>query len=410
MSHQYYDRLLIDTWYTGSDQLRIDAYNQAHAWYSKNPVPKQDVERIYKNIEFYPKPSYNKTIAIYCVQGFQWDTGTAGLNGSEEAVVYLSRELALLGYKIFVFSNPPQDSSDRIQFSNPQFMYVSEFPKDNVNFDILIIWRQYDKNELAKCANKTYIWPHDMLTPNNLHKDNLKNIDGILWLSHFQHFDALINCPDIIKFELEKGFSIYGNGIVTQQFTERPKKSKSCIYASNYVRGLEMLLMVWPDIKKEVPEATLNIYYGWVTWSSHPDITRAITHIKQMLIELKDQGVSEHGSVDHLTLANAFAESEYWLYPCTYPESYCITAIKAQQAKCIPVYFNYGALKETVKTGYACNNLFDLKEYTTLAINAIKGDYNEQNEKFKVIREMFLKEHTWSKVAERWNNTFTGSQ
>ena len=42
------------------------------------------------------------------------------------------------------------------------------------------------------------------------------------------------------------------------------RNNKLCIYGSSYDRGLEHLLKLWPDVIKEVPNAQLRIFYGWI--------------------------------------------------------------------------------------------------------------------------------------------------
>ena len=39
-------------------------------------------------------------------------------------------------------------------------------------------------------------------------------------------------------------------------------------YGSSYDRGLMHLLLMWKEIKKEIPDATLEIYYGWKLFQS----------------------------------------------------------------------------------------------------------------------------------------------
>jgi FkbM family methyltransferase len=48
------------------------------------------------------------------------------------------------------------------------------------------------------------------------------------------------------------------------KWEERVRNPKRIVYGSSYDRGLEHLLKMWPDIRKEVPDAELRIFYGWV--------------------------------------------------------------------------------------------------------------------------------------------------
>lgn len=128
------------------------------------------------------------------------------------------------------------------------------------------------------------------------------------------------------------------------------KKPYSVGYFSSYDRGLECLLNMWPEIKKQVPEATLDIYYGWNTFDSvhknNPEQMKWKWSIIRKINEL--DGVSEHGRVDHQTLAKKMREIQVWAYPTEFTEIHCITALKAQEAGCIPVTTNVAALEETV--------------------------------------------------------------
>lgn len=124
-------------------------------------------------------------------------------------------------------------------------------------------------------------------------------------------------------------------------------------YFSAYYRGLKVLLTMWPKIRKAVPDATLNIYYGWGSWDTLEGENGREFHedIDHLLDELKDQGVKEWGRVDHETLAEAMRQTKVWAYPTEFPEIFCITAIKAQAAGCIPAVTKVGALPEVVLTG-----------------------------------------------------------
>ena len=131
------------------------------------------------------------------------------------------------------------------------------------------------------------------------------------------------------------------------------KRKHSVGYFSAYYRGLECLLKMWPAIRKEVPDATLDVFYGWESWDAmegeqgKPFKQRVLT----LLDELKDQGVTEHGRVSHEQLAEAMNEIQVWAYPTEFAEIYCMTATKAQEAGCYPVVTNVAALNETVVQG-----------------------------------------------------------
>jgi hypothetical protein len=66
---------------------------------------------------------------------------------------------------------------------------------------------------------------------------------------------------------------------------------------------------------------------------------------------MKKHGVTVHGRVSHEELAKAMKEIQVWAYPTEFPEIHCITALKAQEARCYPVTTAVAALDETVQSG-----------------------------------------------------------
>lgn len=178
------------------------------------------------------------------------------------------------------------------------------------------------------------------------------------------------------------------------------KRKHSVGYFSAYYRGLECLLELWPAIRKEVPDATLDIYYGWESWlalegeKGKPLFMR----ITSLLSELMDQGVTEHGRVSHEELAKAMKQTQVWAYPTEFPEIHCITALKAQEAGCWPVVTNVAALKETVVQGdkIDCANIYSndyaKKKFVKAVVSALK-----EGKTAKPVPAV-----DWASVATQW--------
>lgn len=176
------------------------------------------------------------------------------------------------------------------------------------------------------------------------------------------------------------------------------------IYASSYDRGLECLLEMWPEIRKLVPDATLDVYYGWNSFDAvhkqNPEQMKWKWTMIRKFHELKGEGVSEHGRVDHETLAEKFAECKVWAYPTEFNEINCITALKAQEYGCIPVTTGCYALETTVA------------DHTyTVACNDIYTNTDKQAEFIKNVVAALTSEHevkpvagvSWEEVAEAWH-------
>lgn len=177
------------------------------------------------------------------------------------------------------------------------------------------------------------------------------------------------------------------------------RRKHSVGYFSAYYRGLECLLNMWPAIRKEIPDATLDVYYGWESWLALQGPDDFYERMERRFAELKDQGVTVHGRVSHAKLADAMRSTAVWAYPTEFTEIHCITALKAQEAGCYPVVTNVGALAETVQCG---DKIRTRRIYT--------DEY--QQEKFVKAVVSALKEGKegkpvencdWSDVAKQWD-------
>jgi glycosyltransferase involved in cell wall biosynthesis len=342
-----------------------------------------------------------KTIALFGYEDARvkpWDPETVktGIVGSEEAMIYMSEQLAKLGYKVIVFAYPPQDSPHSLPEANPRWVKASY--NDGEVYDIAVAWRlPWQGPELKKRAKKVYLWVHDTYQ-GNVTDDQANSFDDVLWLSEWQREHWSEAQPAFAKFK-----KIFGNGINLDQFHPLQEKANphSCIYGSNYARGLEILLDIWPEVKKEFPKATLDIYYGWNHWgllSPEKEIK-----MRMQLIQLKALDVIDHGFIGHEQLNRAYERASLWTYPCIAPETFCITALRAQLSGAIPVIIEGSALKETVRHGFKCTSV---SEYLATLKKALKASETTTLEDRKKMGDFIKKEFTWNVMAKKWADLF----
>lgn len=380
----------------------------------------------YRQIE--PKVWPNKSIAYFCGKGYEpWGANTLdkGMGGSEEAVVYLSREMAKLGYQVTVYNEcdePYYDTNNKLtkgewvaedrlnqSMQNPLYSgnpdtFVVKYepwrkfdPRDT--FDNLIIWRapDYAKHlvevEEVK-ANKILLDVHDVLS-----MDMVTDIPGITYMVKSQfHRDLYDYLPD-------DKFVVVGNGIKLDQFDGTNRKRKNSVgYFSAYYRGLEPLLKLWPRIRKALPDATLDVAYGWQSWLEFEGEDAFYRRTSKLLEDLKDQGVTHHDRLRHEKLAELMRMTQVWAYPTEFKEIHCITALKAQQAECYPVTTNVAALDETVQSG------------VKLDTRVIYSDEYQQEKFVNAIVDALKNNKTgtpmpnvdWSDVAIVWDKVIKG--
>jgi tetratricopeptide (TPR) repeat protein len=129
-----------------------------------------------------PKTWDADEVAIWCGPGFEkWSPKNAskGIGGSEEAVIYLSKELVKQGWKVTVFGDPQDDEGE--------YEGVKYVPHYSINwqdtFNIFVSWRQPLVFDMSFKAKKTYLWLHDIQSPLDYPPERVEKIDKIMFLS-----------------------------------------------------------------------------------------------------------------------------------------------------------------------------------------------------------------------------------
>lgn len=333
-----------------------------------------------------------------------WDPESinSGVTGSEESVIYMSQELAKLGYRVVVLGNPPKGSKHSNLDANPRFVDLELAEKRE--YDIAISWRMPDiALNLKQSAKRVYFWPHDTYHW-KLAPTQIDGFDDVFWSSEWQREQWISVNPAFAKFT-----KIFGNGIDQSQFAALYATSKrtnpySCIYSSNYARGLEILLDIWPEVHRKYPRATLDIYYGWNHWGLLDPKKEVWMRSQVEVLELI--GVHEHGLVSHEELNRAYSQSSFWTYPCIAPETFCINAIRAQALGTVPVIIEDTALKETVRYGYRCKGSH---EYLKTLLKAMSDAEKITQDERKKMGQFVFEEYTWQHIAYKWHELFTES-
>lgn len=180
-------------------------------------------------------------------------------------------------------------------------------------------------------------------------------------------------------------------------------------YFSSYDRGLSFLLFMWPDIKKEIPDAELHIAYGWDLFlkahHTNPERMRWKESIDQLM---QQDGIVHHGRVGKHDLTKLRRLCGVWAYPTSFDEINCITALECQRDGCVPVVINRAALKETVMSGIKVEGdiqTLDVQEnYVKELIGLMRDEkrWNEESEKAQKVIEGY----DWESIASQWVTVF----
>lgn len=184
----------------------------------------------------------------------------------------------------------------------------------------------------------------------------------------------------------------------------------ACMYTSSYDRGLEHLLKMWPEIKKEVPKAELHIFYGWQLFESfYRNNPGSMAWKDKMDKMMEAKGITHHGRVSQPEIEKWYQKCGLWTYPTHFGEISCISAMKAQVWGAIPVVIDYAALKTTVQYGVKVDGDIyepEVKENYKKELISLLTDHNRQEEIRKPMMKWARKEFPWRKVAKQWDKEF----
>jgi FkbM family methyltransferase len=219
--------------------------------------------------------------------------------------------------------------------------------------------------------------------------------------------------PDIEPYFLAKDYVLIaevGSNLIFAAKKRVKRDPHLMIYGSSYDRGLEHLLKMWPDIRKEVPDAKLHVFYGWnlfdKVYSDNPERMAWREKINKLM---EQEGITHLGRISHGACIKEHQMAGVWAYPTHFGEISCITAMRAQVYGSVPCVINYAALRETVKYGVKIEgDIYEpevKKLYCDALIGLLKDEvYQEQvrKEMMPVARQIFA----WSVVAKQWSDEF----
>jgi len=323
-----------------------------------------------------------------------------GIGGSEEAVIRISKHLKDMGYQVVVFGKPGNNSGiiDGVMWRNYWECNLDD------EFDIFVAWRSPFLFERKFNARKSYLWLHDVMEPGEFTPNRIANFDKCILLSDY-HRSLFPMIPD------EKVL-MSGNGIDPDEFEgiEVERDPHRILYASSHVRGLSYLYEIWPDVKKAVPDATLNVFYGRESYDAvHKGNPERMKWMDEMIQKAKNlDGVTDHGKASQARIVEEGFKSGIWAYPCPFPEIYCITAIKSQASGAVPVASNYAALDETIQYGHKQEfgefDDSDLEKYKQALIWWLQ--HPEEQEKVRPEMMEWARGVSWLKTAQGWKDDF----
>lgn len=262
---------------------------------------------------------------------------TKGFGGSETALVEVAKHVKkITGRNVIVFNTREGEkvceSGVVYRPANQAYEYFTENePKAH------FAWRHNVKLTDAP----TFLWCHDLMTPAG-EQHNVYN--GIICLSEFhkEYVQVIQNIP-------ENKIIVSRNGVNKERFLgPKVKNENKFVWPSSADRGLERAIEILDIVREKTGrEIELHVFYGMENMSLVPQLAPKAEMLKKMMSERP--WVKYRGNVDQTVLAKEMSESVIWLYPATFIETYCISAIEAMYAHCVPIVREIGALRDTAR-------------------------------------------------------------
>lgn len=308
-------------------------------------------------------------IVFYCPSNYKFsnnDYEGKGVGGAEASLILFSRELAKRGYIVDVYNaTEVEEKSGGVWYHNTE-----SFDPDDY-CDIFILFRTpYRHIERVNTPLKIF-WSCDQHTSRDWNDTILPYVDKVIAISAYhkeyllRHYN--LDEDDILILDLGINESDYSKGGEKERF--------KMIFCSVPMRGLKYLAEMFPEIKRQVPEATLVITSDYRLWGA-PERN---AEFRAMFSGIP--GVTFLGKVSREELVKEQLTSRVMAYPCEYDENFCIAAMECMAAGTVPVTTNVGALATTVgKEGIIINEMPDRAAYKEQFISWVVRLLKRDNE------------------------------
>jgi len=312
-------------------------------------------EEDFKNNDLVQKKWRTKQKKIVGIwTGPAWETWdlrsylTGGIGGSECVEGRMAELFAENGYTVFMYG-----AHERKEQNGVFLVPWNEFKPEEEFFDLFIGSRNVNCIDDRLRARRILVHVHDIFLLSGKHVSDYhrSRVDKFVCLSPW-HRQFVMEYHGLPADKI----TIIPNGVNTHLFAECGLDQKTyakMVFSSSPDRGLDNILACLPWIKDQVPEFSLDVYYGTYNWESSarsrndPDELRRIDSLMSELDKYK-AFVNNIGRVPEPELAKAYQKAYLWSMMSTFTETYCISAKQAQATATPVVCTNIAALDTTV--------------------------------------------------------------
>lgn len=277
-----------------------------------------------------------------------------GLGGSENCIIRLAEAVAKANAKavakpaiIFCPCDKPASSYNGVYYYD-----ISSYPaflrQNSKNIQVVLLQRTPDYM-LLTIEHQVYCYMHYHDTfgaEEVLVKPESPYFLGAICLSQW-HKQLFQNIFPAISCQVQP----YGIDFPADLPTPKQRKPHSFVYTSFPNRGLIVLVRdLWPRITQKWPDAKLALFCDfqnlWLRNVAGPEMQELEAEIGKYPASIKN-----YGWQPPMTIRSVLRDTEFFLYPCIFAETFCLAVLEAQAYGLRVITCDLGALPETVRTG-----------------------------------------------------------
>lgn len=333
------------------------------------------------------------------------DINRKGLGGSETYIVEMARWIQLSGYfQVVVFCRcSVEEEFEGVMYQDIEKCY-SFLSSNLVHTCIISRFSEYIPMTYKTNVENVFLVIHDIGPSGNIIPlyPKLKNI-FLLTEWHKSYVDSKFNTLTDKTAHIHYGINA---NYIHPNPEWYPKDYHKYIFSSFANRGLKVVLEMWPEIRQLTQnKATLEIYsdvdHEW-TNTNYPEEIKSIKTMLGQYHKMNDQnGIRYKGWVDKNTLAQAWIKADVWLYPCTFVETFCMTALEAAASRTLVITNDLGALQNTAKNGLIIPGDASTSDWKTKAISLIKALTPRRVQHSIDINYKWALDHSWKNQSDK---------
>ena len=257
---------------------------------------------------------------------------------SEILIMNLARELATLGYQVFIFglfttpassdNGPGVDQGVEVdlqgEYSNVEYIDYTRYNEfcESYKIDTLIVYKHTRNLVFYENISKVYLWMDEVTDNDETFHTHKTKFKGMICMSkeHKKQICQEFKYDENSVFVTHNAAALITSKVTTSNNNDSNKRIIKFIYSTNNgkINGLKNLVNMFPVIHKRYPKSELNIYANETDLT--PYILSAIREMKEYV----------HLHPVHGNLCEAYQNSDVWLYPSSVSEVYCPEQLLAQ--------------------------------------------------------------------------------